>query len=123
MASCHSWGFSGKPSTLHLSLQWNNPTLAVLLTPACLTGAKPTAFPKCQRGCRKSRPLPEVGLVSVSQRTPGTSFWVSLNLPEVTVPVRQVETKAPRSKAAAAPGAGGADVHFGANCSQSLAFL
>lgn len=59
VASCHRWGFSGQPTALPLSLQWNNRALTVLLTPSCLTGAKPTAFPKCQCGCPTSRPLPE----------------------------------------------------------------
>ena len=39
--------------------------LTVLLTPACLAGAKPTAFPKGQCGCRTSCPL---SMASVSQR-------------------------------------------------------
>lgn len=51
------WGFSGKPTALCLSLQWKNPTLTVPLTPACLAGAKPTAFPKGQCRCCTSRPL------------------------------------------------------------------
>lgn len=59
------WGFSGKPTALCLGLQWNHPSLTVLLTPACLAGAKPTAFPKGQCGCRTSRPL---SMASVSQR-------------------------------------------------------
>lgn len=36
-ASYHTWGFSGKSTVLHLSLQWNNPALAILFIPACLT--------------------------------------------------------------------------------------
>lgn len=78
------WGFSGKPTALCLSLQRNNPTLTVPLTPASLAGAKPIAFPKCHCGCHESRPLSVVAPESVSYRTfksaPGSPFTLTRSL-------------------------------------------
>lgn len=52
------WGFSGKPTTLCLSPQWNNPALTFPLTLPAWLGPSPRHFPKVSVAATRAAPCP-----------------------------------------------------------------
>lgn len=117
---------SGLTVTSKFSLDNPLPCISISsgITPPLMTRshppaeAKPTVFSKCQ--CDYSSRLPPAGpgACKCESEDLRNSLQVSFNPHEVAAPVTQVEAECPRSKPAAAPGAGGAHVHSGTASSQ-----